>query len=150
MSDDRVLEMERFIKATPDRVFEAWTNPELLLQWWGPEGFDTPFHSLDVRTDGAWETTMRSPEGKLHHISGVYRVIERPIRLEFTWAWRQEDGSRGHETLVSVSLQARDGGTAMRLVQKTFQDKSARDSHEHGWGSSFVCLERVFEKKAAA
>ncbi len=150
MSDDRVLTMERFIKATPDRVFEAWTRPELLLLWWGPDGFDTPYHSLDVREDGAWETTMRSPEGKLHHVSGVYRAIEPPHRLEFTWAWRQDDGSRGHETVVTVTFEAADGGTRMRLLQKAFQDASSRENHVKGWASSFDCLERLLEKRAAA
>lgn len=142
--DVAVLEVERHIKAPPNKVFDAWTKPDLLVKWWGPDGFDTPEHSLDVSQGGNWRTVMRSPEGKLHIVSGVYRKIERPDRLEFTWAWEQEDGSPGKETVVTVTFEAANGGTRMRLVQKGFADAPSRDGHKGGWTSSFDCLERLF------
>jgi uncharacterized protein YndB with AHSA1/START domain len=142
-AEDRVLRLERLIAAPPERVFELWTEPELVAQWFGPDGFDIPDYALDVRPGGSWCTTMRSPEGKLYTVRGVYRVIDRPRRLVFTWAWDQDDGSRGQETEVTVTFEAAPGGTRLRLLQQTFQDNTARDNHGQGWSSSFDCLARL-------
>jgi uncharacterized protein YndB with AHSA1/START domain len=140
IGEDRVLHLERLIAAPPERLFELWTDPELLARWFGPDGYDIPSYALDVRPGGKWRTTMRSPEGKLHTVSGVYRVIDKPRRLIFTWAWDQDDGSRGHETEVTVTFEPAPGGTRLRLMQQAFQDREARDSHGKGWSSSFDCL----------
>ena len=142
---DRVLEIERLIAAPPERVFELWTEPELVVRWWGPEGFDTPASSLDLREGGQWRTTMRSPEGKLMTVSGAYRKIEPPRLLSFTWGWEDEAGMRGHETLVTVRLDATPGGTKLRLRQETFQTKEACDQHTHGWASALNRLEKQAE-----
>jgi uncharacterized protein YndB with AHSA1/START domain len=143
VSQDQVLRLERMIAASPERVFELWTEPDQLVKWWGPDGYDIPEHALDVRPGGEWCTTMRSPEGTRHTVSGVYRTIERPRRVVFTWAWTQDDGSRGHETEVTVTFEPAPGGTRLVLLQQTFQDKSVRDNHQKGWSSSLDCLARV-------
>ncbi len=141
---DNVLRVERLIAATPDKVFDAWALPELLVKWWGPDGFDIPKCAMDVRPGGNWRTTMRSPTGSLHTVSGVYRTIERPRRLVFTWGWDQDDGSRGLETEVTVTFEPAPGGTRLKLLQQTFQEKEQRDKHGQGWTSSFDCLARLF------
>jgi uncharacterized protein YndB with AHSA1/START domain len=144
--DDKVLRMERVIAATPERLFELWTDPEELAKWWGPEGFTTPTYSMDVRPGGRWHTTMRRPDGTEHVVSGIYRAIEPPKRLVFTWGWDDDAGMRGHETEVTVTFEPAPGGTRMMLVQQTFVDADSRNRHEHGWGSSFVCLTREVVK----
>jgi uncharacterized protein YndB with AHSA1/START domain len=141
--NDRVLEIERLIPAPPERVFEYWTEPELLAQWFGPEGFDLPTRNLDVRPGGKWRTTMRSPEGKLRTVSGVYNLIDRPRRLLFTWAWDDDEGMRGHETEVTVTLEPTPGGTRLKLVQQLFQTGEVRNLHNGGWVSSFNKLEKL-------
>jgi uncharacterized protein YndB with AHSA1/START domain len=146
LTDDKVLRMERVIAATPERLFELWTDPEELAKWWGPEGFTTPTYSMDVRPGGRWHTTMRRPDGSEHVVSGIYRAIEPPKRLVFTWGWDDDAGMRGHETEVTVTFEPAPGGTRMRLVQQTFVDSDSRNRHEHGWGSSFVCLAREVVK----
>jgi uncharacterized protein YndB with AHSA1/START domain len=143
VSDDSVLRLERVIAASPERLFELWTEPDQLVKWWGPEGYDVPEHALDVRPGGRWRTTMRSPEGTRLTVSGVYRTIERPRRVVFTWAWDQDDGSRGHETEVTVTFEAAPGGTRLVLLQQAFQDAQARDSHQKGWASTLDCLARA-------
>jgi uncharacterized protein YndB with AHSA1/START domain len=142
LTDDKVLRMERVIATTPERLFELWTDPEELAKWWGPEGFTTPTYSMDVRPGGRWHTTMRRPDGTEHVVSGIYRAIEPPKRLVFTWGWDDDAGMRGHETEVTVTFEPAPGGTRMRLVQQTFVDTDSRNRHEHGWGSSFVCHTR--------
>ena len=140
---DHVLEMERLIPAPPERVFEYWTEPELVAKWFGPGEFDVPSSDLDLRPGGKWRTTIRSPEGQLRTVSGVYSTIEPPRRLVFTWAWDDDNGVRGHETQVTVTLEPTPGGTRLRLVQEDFQNREVRDRHNGGWASSLSKLQRV-------
>jgi uncharacterized protein YndB with AHSA1/START domain len=141
---DCTLVIERIFNAPPDEVFAAWTDPAILVRWWGPEGHSTPECDMDVRPGGAWRTKMSGPDGD-HIVSGVYREIAPPSRLVMTWGWQQKDGTRGHETVVAITLQPADGGTRMRLVQSLFLSKEQRDLHNWGWTSSLNDLERMFE-----
>ena len=140
---DRTLVVERVFKAPPEKVFAAWTNPDILIKWWGPEGFTTPEHAMDIREGGAWRTVMRNEKGEAHIGSGVYRDISPDKRLVMTWAWEQPDGSRGHETVVELTFRPTADGTHMRLVQRLFDSVEQRDNHRMGWDSSFNCLEQV-------
>ena len=142
VQEDTVLRLERLIAAPPERVFELWTEPELFTKWFGPEGYDIPNHRCDLRPGGAWHSTMRTPDGKTMGVGGVYRAIEPPRRLVFTWAWDQADGTRGHETEVTVTLDPTPGGTRLRLVHQTFETRDGRDSHNKGWTSTLSKLER--------
>jgi uncharacterized protein YndB with AHSA1/START domain len=145
VNDDQILRMERRIAASPERLFEHFTEPELLVKWWGPEGFDVPEHALDLRPGGRWRTTMRAPDGKRLVVSGVYRTIEKPRRLVFTWGWHEgETEKRGHETEVTVTFEAAPGGTKLVIVQQPFESKEQRDAHGSGWSSTFNCLEKLF------
>jgi uncharacterized protein YndB with AHSA1/START domain len=141
--NDNALEMERLIPAPPERVFEYWTEPELVAKWFGPGDFDVPNSHLDLRPGGKWRTTIRSPEGQLRTVSGVYSTIDPPRRLVFTWAWDDDSGVRGHETQVTVTLEPTPGGTRLRLVQEDFQNRDVRDRHNGGWASSLSKLQRV-------
>jgi len=138
--NDRELRLERLIAAPPESVFELWTEPELMVKWWGPEGYDTPAHALDIRPGGHWRTTLRSPDGNRVSVSGVYRAVDPPRRLVFTWGWEDDNGVRGHETEVTVTFEAAPGGTRLVLQQQTFESKQTRDRHGQGWSSSFDCL----------
>lgn len=139
--EDRTLTIIRHLKAPRDAVFEAWADPAVLVKWWGPEGVTVPDCRMDVRPGGAWRTVMRGPEGQTHTCSGVYREITPPERLEFTWAW-EADGVRGHETVVTVVLHERDGGTEMVFTQRLFESAEGRTLHDEGWTSAFDCLDR--------
>ena len=143
VTDDQILRIERLIPAAPERVFDYWSEPDELVKWWGPEGFDIPTSALDVRPGGHWRTTMRSQQGDLVTVSGVYREIDKPNRLVFTWGWDNDEGVRGHETEVTITFEPAPGGTRMVLVQQAFADKDQRDRHMGGWNSSLNCLEQV-------
>jgi len=62
--DDITLRMERLIAATPERLFAFWTEPEEIAKWWGPEGFTTTMHAMDLKPGGEWRLTMHGPDGK--------------------------------------------------------------------------------------
>src|SRR6266705_2898847 len=90
---ERTLVIERVFKASPERMFKAWTDPAVLVTWWGPVGFTTPECQVDLRAGGAWRTVMRAPDGRTHPVSGVYREILPPKRLVITWARSEEHTS---------------------------------------------------------
>jgi uncharacterized protein YndB with AHSA1/START domain len=136
---DSELRLERLIAAQPDSLFELWTEPELLITWWGPEGYETTAPALDVRPGGRWRITMRTSDGAVRTVSGVYRTVEPPRRLVFTWAF-EEGGVRGDETEVAVTFEAAPGGSRLVLLQRTF---ATRDRHQQGWSSSFGRLSRI-------
>ena len=144
-SDDRVLTLSRVIGASPEKLFDAWTKPDLVLKWWGPEGATVAEHELDIRVGGKWMTALDNSMGGGRFVcSGIYKVIDRPRRIAFTWAWQQPDGSRGHETIVDVAFEKIERGTRMTIVQKTFQDAEQRALHNQGWTSTLNKLERMF------
>ena len=147
MSDAKVsettLHLERLIPAPPEVLFALWTEPAQLLRWWAPEGYEPAVHTLDTRPGGRWRITLRRPDGGALAMSGLYRIVEPPRRLAFTWAWEDESGARGHETEVMVSFEATLGGTRLVLLQKPFESKQARDNHNVGWSSSFDRLAKI-------
>lgn len=134
---DTELRVERLIAAPPERLFALWTDPKLLVQWWGPEGYQTASLSLDPQPGGKWTTVMRTPEGVLRTASGVYRAIEPPRRLVFTWAWVDAAGVHGHESEVTVTFDAVPGGTRLVVHHKDFPDHDACTRHGMAWSSSF-------------
>lgn len=139
----RTLRITRDFGAPIDRVYEAFTMPDQLVRWWGPEGVSCAECEMDVREGGSWITTMVNDKGERFTVSGVYSRLVPPRELVFTWGWFQEDGTRGHETTVTISLKSTETGTRLTLVQTAFQDSDIRDSHESGWSSSFNCLDAV-------
>jgi uncharacterized protein YndB with AHSA1/START domain len=139
---DRDLVLTRVIDAPRPLVFKAWTDPEQIARWWGPEGFVTIDYDMDIRPGGAYRFTMRSPEGSEHRKRGVYREIVKPERIVFTFAWAEPDGGLGHETLITVTFEEDGTKTKITLHQGVFHTVAWCDDHRVGWTS---CLERFAE-----
>ena len=100
-SNEREIVITRFFDAPPEVVFEAWTNPEQLAQWWGPEDFTNPVCELDVRVGGDWRIVMRAPDGAMYPCRGVYLEIVAPERTL--------TACRGLRDTLSLGLQLADG-----------------------------------------
>lgn len=139
MSDERTLRLERVFDAPVAEVFRAWVEPEQLVKWWGPDGVHIPEWTMDVREGGSFRTVMRGAQGD-HVVSGVYRQVVLNEKLVFTWAWDQDDGSRGVETVVTITFKAEGDKTRLFLEQGSFSEPDFRDRHGEGWSSSFDCL----------
>ncbi len=134
------LRLSRFFDAPRARVFRAFTDPEVLRRWWGPEGMNTPNPQVDLRVGGAYRLEMHTSDGLNHVIGGQYREIVTDEKLVFTWAW--ERGGTGGETLVTLEFRDRDGGTELSLTHEGFGDAESCEKHNRGWSSSLDCLDR--------
>ena len=144
------LEITRVFNAPRDLVFKAWTDPEHMARWGGPEGFSATVVEMDARPGGAWRCGIRSPEGQEYLQGGVVHEIVPPERLVYTFAWDEADGTPGHETLVSITLAEHGPDAAQTLMtfrQGTFENAESRDGHREGWDSAFNVLEAYLEKE---
>lgn len=131
------VRLTRVLKAPPARVFTAWTTAEGLKRWSAPGDMIVASASTDLRVGGAYEITMRSPDGTEHRVGGVYKEIVTPERLVYTWRWMSKPGTP--ETVVVVEFRPHPAGTELVLVHE-HADAEARDKHEHGWNG---CLDKL-------
>ena len=80
---DREIVTSRVFDAPRELVFQAWTKPEHIVNWWGPKGFSTKIFSMDVRPGGVWRLVMRGPDGRDYHNHIVFLEVVEPERLVF-------------------------------------------------------------------
>ena len=139
---ERELVVTRIIDAPRHLVFQAWTEPDRVMRWWGPQGFVTIHCDMDIRPGGAFRVCMRSPEGTDYWKQGIYREVVAPERLVFTFAWEDAEGKPGHQTLVTVTFAERGDRTELILHQAVFETVETCNDHRRGWTST---LERFAE-----
>lgn len=72
------LSISRLINAPRELVWEAWTNPEHIRHWWGPEGFKSTISKMEVQPDGEWEFIMHGPDGTDYKNKHIYLEVEKP------------------------------------------------------------------------
>ena len=80
----REITVTRIIDAPRETVFEMWTNPKHIAEWWGPQGFTNTIEQMDVRPGGVWRFVMHGPNGVDHQNEIVYREVVRPERLVYS------------------------------------------------------------------
>ena len=122
--------------------FRAWTDPLELQHWWhlDEEGWQFAGASLDLRVGGAYRLAMVDPGGRTHIAIGVYREIQPPVRLSFTWDW-ENPANRVGDTLVTIEF--RDAGESHTevIVTHRFEDVTRIGMHEEGWTQLLGVLE---------
>ena len=126
------LRIERTYAAPVERVFDAWTSPEVMRRWWQAEiGWETSEAEVDLRVGGAVRVVMHDPgRGVDHGGGGRYTEIDRPARLAFTWLWDGDD----RRTLIEIDFEEADGATTVRFTHSGLWSEEAVRSHEGGWG----------------
>jgi uncharacterized protein YndB with AHSA1/START domain len=133
---DTELLMTRTFDAPAERVFDAWLS-ESVAEWIGPQGVRAEISEFDPRVGGKYRIIMNTPDGNRIPVGGIYKEIDRPKRLVFSWGWEKED----QDTLVTLTFRETGGKTEMTLKHTNFADSTRRDSHKHGWTGSFDKLE---------
>jgi len=141
MASGIALVARRTIRASVQRVFEAWTQPEHLRVWWGPRPVTCSDAEVDLRAGGRFRIVNALPDGNAVTIHGEFRVVEPPRRLVYTW--RMDDGSL-ESSLVTVTFEPKDGGTEVVVVHEDIPTEPVRESHESGWRGCLDGLERLF------
>jgi uncharacterized protein YndB with AHSA1/START domain len=140
------LRLTRAFAAPRQIVFDAWTNPESLAQWWGPLGFTSTVHELDPREGGAIRLHMRGPNGVEHPMTGQFVKIDPPRELVFTSAALDTEGQPVFVNRNTVLFTEISGGTEVTIHAEVMSFRSDACQYlkgmEAGWTSS---LERLSE-----
>ncbi|MGE0723735.1 MAG: SRPBCC domain-containing protein [Alphaproteobacteria bacterium] len=135
------LTLRRRLAASPASVWAAWTDPQKLARWFGPERITHADAELDVRVGGRFRVVLYENNGDRHAVGGVYRAIEAERRLVFSWAW---ESTPERESQVTVTLKPDGDGTVLILMHEQLADEATRDRHTGGWTGSLDKLERMF------
>jgi uncharacterized protein YndB with AHSA1/START domain len=80
---DRELVITRVLNAPGELVWEVWTNPRHIKNWWGPHGFTNTIDTMEVKPGGIWEFVMHGPDGKDYKNKSIYKEIVQPERIVF-------------------------------------------------------------------
>ena len=131
------------IDAPVQRVYAAWTDPELLKQWLAPGDAVASRAVAHVAVGGTFLIEMRGTDGQRRLARGTYREVEPLRRLVHTWRW---EGSEV-ETLITVEFEPESPGrTRLTLTHARFAPGEAPDEHARSWAS---CLEKLMALCAA-
>ena len=143
---EREIVSERVFDAPRDRVFAAYTDPELIPQWWGPRETTTIVDKMEVTPGGAWRFVHRDEEGNETGFLGTYREVSPPERIVQTFEW---EGMPGHviiETAVFEDLGDRTKVTATSLFHTTEErDGMLASGMERGLSESHDRLSELLE-----
>ena len=134
------LNVSRLIKAPRARVFAALTTPAEITKWLGCGPCKAVVAKMEVRAGGEFRFRMKADDGEFD-IFGVYREVNAPARLVFTWNYADCGPAQdGHETRVTIELSELDSGTRVEILHEGFATAEECDKHEHGWN---VCLDSI-------
>ena len=146
------LVIERTFASSPERVFDAFTDPDQLTKWWWPTGFACPAAEVDLRVGGEYRLAMEWPgsiptEAQFsHYMGGEYYEIDRPHRLVMSGRAVNDEQGEIFATLIEVTFEAREGGTALTMRQSYFEPMppaEAMAGAEQGWSEQLEKLERL-------
>lgn len=139
--------VEGAFKASPERVFRAWTTPDEVMQWFGRPPNKLASAEIDLVVGGQWRFTMTSQGDERHAILGEYLEIDPGRRLVFTWAHEKRHADGRVETSphsrVEVAFETTATGTALRLEHSALSAEQVRIGVGEGWSASFTRIADV-------
>ena len=144
---EREIVITRTFDAPRQRVFDAWTKPELLRRWFGPRGHVLVVCEVDLRVGGTWRYVLRGPGGSEMLLHGVFREIVAPVRLVSTEHNVDCDAAEGAETLTTTTFVEHAGRTTMTgqisYPSADIRDAVLRSGMRRGVGEAYDRLAEV-------
>lgn len=139
------LKISHYFSQSPEKVWQAWTDPKLVKSWFGSDPNGTVLDaSLDVRPGGAFEVNFQNADGTQFTSIGEYKEIEPYQKLVFSWGWKDRP-----DVIESISIvfQAEQNGTTMFFEHANI-DPTTTHGYENGWKSTFEKLERTLKAES--
>jgi uncharacterized protein YndB with AHSA1/START domain len=130
--------VRRTIAASAEDLFDAWLDPEALAQWMRPGTIISTVARIEPRVGGGYEIVMQGQSGPIIH-KGVYRTIDRPKRLVFTWS---SSFTEYTESVVTVDFVRVERSTEV-IVTHELLPESAMPSHRNGWTNGLQNLDEA-------
>jgi len=133
--------VEGYFAASPARVFEAWTDPDIVMKWFGPAPNTLHSATIDLRLGGEWRFLKSKDDAKSVGFEGQYLEIEPGEKLVFSWAhvisYANGEREATPYSRVEVVFTAKGSGTHVRLVHSAVRAEDARRSIGGGWDGAF-------------
>jgi uncharacterized protein YndB with AHSA1/START domain len=148
---DRDVYITRAFDAPVERVWRFFTQPELISQWFGPDGFDVPLDTvvIELQIGGRWELTMRDmTSGSLYPIKGTITQLEPNEYIEVAAASAMTDSGELEDLGLRITFHDHGERTRVTLHQGEFSDEQKKETAV-GWEMSFVKMDRLFESADA-
>lgn len=137
------LRITRAFNAPRALVYRAWTDPTMLVRWFGCAAFSIISATAEAVEGGSWRVVMRSPEGEDFPAYGHYLELIPVERIVMTHHWEKRTADVNpahHTTRVVVDLFEENGGTRLEFRQTALATIASRDSHIGGWCDSMDAL----------
>ncbi|MFL5821421.1 MAG: SRPBCC domain-containing protein [Solirubrobacteraceae bacterium] len=136
-----VVQVRRVVPAALEEVFRAWTDPELVCQWFRPRGGSSPSAEMDVRVGGRYRWAMKL-FGHVYYAVGEYVEVEPPHRLVFTFGWERAL-VRLTDSVVTVELAGHGDQTEVVITHERLGTRTLRAMHAAGWRTCLTYLGRI-------
>jgi uncharacterized protein YndB with AHSA1/START domain len=137
------LTMKHTFNASPQRVYQAWTDPKIMREFMCPSEITCAEAEADVRVGGRYRVVMVQPDGERFIASGTYREVVPNERIVCTWSWDEDDPTLERETILTLEFAPHGEQTELTLTHENFRDAQQRDNHADGWGAILTKLERA-------
>lgn len=142
--------VECYFAAAPATMFRAWTDPDVVVKWFGRAPNSLHSATIDLRPGGAWQFLKSKDENKSVGFEGEYLVIEPGKRLVFSWSQvvAHADGKREATppSQVEITFTAKGKGTNLRLVHSAVHGEEARHGFAGGWDRAFSLMSALFNE----
>jgi len=146
---DREIHTERVFDAPRNRVFAAFTDPDLIPEWWGPRDATTLVDEMDVRPGGSWRFVMRNSDGTETAFRGTYREVTPPERIVQTFEWEGMPGHVSVETTMFEDLGDRTRVTSTSLFHTPEErDGMLASGMESGMNETYARLDELLARLA--
>ena len=135
--------LQRRFRAPREKVFRAWTEPEVLTKGWCPDGWTPAEIEVDLRPGGAYRFGMRRPGGgESVYVHGLFLEIRAPEMLAYTWQW-ENAFPQMPQTRVTVEFVAAGSGTLLTLKHEDLPEIPVCLQHRGGWLAAFDRIEKI-------
>ncbi|MES2779520.1 MAG: SRPBCC domain-containing protein [Bacteroidota bacterium] len=160
MENENNIVITRTFKAPRSLVFDAWTQPEHIKNWWAPKGFTNTYCTVDLRIGGEFRYCMTNPEGAEFWGKGVYKLIDKPNHIQCTDTFTDKDGNPvapSHygmqldtlsDSLVDVVFEEQNNQTTVTItVTNMIEVGEEREMARQGWNDLFDNLDIVLAEQ---
>ncbi len=162
MTDADAINITRIFDAPRELVWKAWTDPEMIKHWWGPNGFSVPSIQVDLRVGGKYLFCMHGPEGSPMDMDmyncGIFKEIIPLEKIVCTQCMSDQDGNiispsdmgmegMPDETLITVTFEEMSDGKTKMTFRHEGMPKQAGEMAAGGWGQSFDKMAQIVETK---